>query len=61
MNRNMGPVDRIIRAVTGIIVIVLGIVYQNWLGIAGLIPLITSGIGFCPLYRILGIKTCSNC
>ncbi|MCF8382405.1 MAG: DUF2892 domain-containing protein [Chlorobium sp.] len=61
MNKNMGQVDRVIRVVLGIIIIVLGVVYQNWLGAAGLIPLITAGIGFCPLYKILGIKTCSNC
>jgi hypothetical protein len=61
MDTNMGQVDRIIRVVIGIIVIILGVINQNWLGAIGLIPLITAGIGFCPLYKILGIKTCSNC
>lgn len=57
----MGQVDRIIRAVIGIIVIVLGVMYQSWLGALGLIPLVTAGIGYCPLYKILGIKTCKTC
>jgi len=53
----MGQVDRIIRVVLGIIIIMLGVMNQSWLGAIGLIPLITAGIGFCPLYKILGIKT----
>jgi hypothetical protein len=57
MNKNMGQVDRIIRVVLGIIIIMLGVMNQSWLGAIGLIPLITAGIGFCPLYKILGIKT----
>jgi hypothetical protein len=61
MGKNMGQVDRIIRAVIGIIVIVLGVMYQSWLGALGLIPLVTAGIGYCPLYKILGIKTCKTC
>ncbi|MEE9903990.1 YgaP family membrane protein [Chlorobium sp.] len=61
MEKNMGQVDRALRAVIGIIVIVLGAVNQNWLGAIGLIPLLTAGVGFCPLYKLLGIKTCSEC
>jgi hypothetical protein len=62
MNKNMGQMDRIIRAIIGTIIITLGFVYHTWLGAIGVIPLITAGIGFCPLYKILGIKTCSsNC
>ena len=61
MEKNMGQVDRAIRAVLGVIVIVLGVVYQNWLGAIGLIPLLTAGVGFCPLYKLLGIKTCREC
>ncbi|TLU83553.1 MAG: DUF2892 domain-containing protein [Chlorobium sp.] len=57
----MGPTDRIIRAVIGLIIITLGFVYHSWLGAIGLIPLVTAGIGFCPLYRIIGFKSCSNC
>ncbi|NTU98360.1 MAG: DUF2892 domain-containing protein [Chlorobiaceae bacterium] len=61
MEKNMGNTDRIIRIVIGLVVITLGIVYQSWLGAIGLIPLVTAGIGFCPLYKIIGFKSCSNC
>jgi len=29
-------------------------------GFLGLIPLITGFIGWCPLYRMLGIDTCAH-
>jgi hypothetical protein len=56
MKRNMGTLDRIIRAV---VAIVIGILYFTGvisgvlaivLGIIAIIFLITSIIGFCPLY-----------
>ncbi len=61
MDRNMGDVDRVIRIVIGIIIAVLGVVYHSWFGAVGVIPLITAGIGFCPLYKVLGINSCDNC
>lgn len=66
MKKNMGSADRIIRIVaaivfavlyfTGIITGTLGIV----LIVLGGIFVLTSLVGFCPLYAIFGIKTCSN-
>lgn len=61
MKKNIGKVDSIIRIVIGVIVIILGVVYNSWLGAIGVIPLITAGIGFCPLYKLLGVKSCENC
>jgi Protein of unknown function (DUF2892) len=61
MDNNMGQVDRIIRAVIGIVVMAFGFMYHSWLGAIGLIPLITAGTGFCPLYKLLGFKSCNNC
>ncbi|WP_292002314.1 DUF2892 domain-containing protein [Chlorobium sp.] len=61
MEKNMGGADRAIRVTIGVVAIVLGITNQSWLGAIGLIPLLTAGIGFCPLYKVLGIKTCSSC
>jgi hypothetical protein len=64
MKKNVGSVDAIIRL---LIAIVLTLLYFNriiagtWgivlLVVAGIL-LITSMIGFCPLYRLLKINTC---
>ena len=54
---NIGKIDRIIRVVIGLAIIVWGVMTNNWLGAIGLIPLGTALIGFCPLYTILKIDT----
>lgn len=58
MEKNAGQLDRTFRIVLGLIVIALGVFYQNWLGVIGLIPLATGFAGFCPLYRVFGFSTC---
>ena len=64
MKHNMGTVDRILRAVVGIILGYLiftgkvGGVLAVVLGIFGVMLLVTSAIGYCPPYSLLGISTC---
>lgn len=48
--------DRIMRVVLGVVLIGLGGV--GWLSIPGAIVLVTGIVGFCPLYKVLGISTC---
>lgn len=64
MKKNMGTADRIIRFIIAITIIVL-YVNGNIIGTAGLVLLLLSGIliltsfvGFCPLYKPFGISTC---
>lgn len=55
---NVGTVDRILRIIVGLILISLVFIGpQSAWGWLGLIPLATALIGWCPLYRLLGIKT----
>jgi hypothetical protein len=64
MLKNMASYDRIGRIVFSMIVLalfVMGKISGVWaliLGALGLIFVVTSAIGFCPLYRIFGISTC---
>ncbi|MDA0689863.1 MAG: DUF2892 domain-containing protein [Proteobacteria bacterium] len=48
--------DRIMRVVLGVVLIGLGGV--GLLSIPGVIALVTGIVGFCPLYKVLGISTC---
>jgi hypothetical protein len=60
MKTNMADWDRIIRVVFGFIFIVVAIIKGSlwWiLGGIGIIFIVTSIIGFCPLYAVLGFKT----
>lgn len=61
MVKNVGAVDRILRAVLGIVVLSLVFVGpQSLWGLLGLVPLGTALIGWCPPYAILGLNTCKK-
>lgn len=70
MTANMGAVDRAIRGLIGLALIVV-----PWLGIPdvwgdpalrsvsmvlGVVLAATALMGFCPLYRLLGVSTCAR-
>jgi hypothetical protein len=55
---NEGTLDRAIRVVVGLALLSLVFVGPRTpLGFVGLVPLLTGVVGFCPLYRLLGIRT----
>ncbi|MCX7743789.1 MAG: DUF2892 domain-containing protein [Flavobacteriales bacterium] len=66
MKPNMGSIDRIIRVFVAAVVAVLYFtkvidgVLAIVLGVFAGIFVLTSLIGFCPLYTLLGINTCSK-
>jgi hypothetical protein len=66
MQKNMGNLDRGLRIAAALVVAVLIItgtvsgVLAIILGIAAAAFLLTSVIGFCPLYAPLGINTCQR-
>jgi hypothetical protein len=57
---NEGMLDRAIRMAIGIALVALAEVGMigawGWIGI---VPLVTGLVGTCPLYRLLGIRTCT--
>jgi len=63
MKKNMGTIDRIIRILLAIVVIILYITGSITgfaaiiLGILAIVFIITSMIGFCPLYVPFNIST----
>jgi hypothetical protein len=59
MKRNEAIWDRTIRVVLGIGLLSLTFVGpQTPWGIVGVVPLLTGLVGFCPLYRLVGVSTC---
>ncbi len=61
MQKNVGQIDKIIRIVIGVAVIMLGVINQSWWGAVGLVPLLTAFVGFCPLYTVLKVSTGESC
>lgn len=60
MDKNVGSVDRLVRVVVGIALIAMVFVGpQTPWGWIGIVPLVTAGLSWCPLYTVLGIQTCA--
>lgn len=67
MAKNVGGIDRVIRAVVGIGLIGYAMSNlpgaENWMvpaGVVGFIVLLTAIFGICPAYLPFGIKTCKT-
>ncbi len=59
MLHNEGTLDRALRIIVGLVLLSLIFVGPKTMwGLVGLIPLATGLLGWCPLYQILGLKTC---
>lgn len=56
MKANMSTTNRVIRALIGLAIIGAGIYYKNWFGALGVLPILSSAIGYCPL--CCGGKSC---
>jgi hypothetical protein len=62
MKANVGNTDRIIRIIVGLALIALAVTgVIGWWGLLGIVPLVAGVVRFCPLYSVLGIKTCKEC
>ena len=67
---NVGLIDRIVRACAGVVLLALpfvmttpeggmGFGVYGWVMIAaGVVMLVTAALRFCPLYMLLGLRTC---
>ncbi|AUM00858.1 MAG TPA: DUF2892 domain-containing protein [Pseudothauera hydrothermalis] len=58
MKANVGGIDKILRIVVGIALIIwalMGGPVWAWIGV---VPLATGLLGWCPAYTLLGMNTC---
>ena len=69
MTVNVGTLDRIARAILGVVLILLPVVTNLTTGSAlltygaiavGVVMLLVAATRVCPVYSIFGIKTCAN-
>lgn len=59
MKANVGTIDRVLRAVVGLVLI--GLAATDTVGVwgwIGVVPLATSLLRFCPAYTLIGVNTC---
>lgn len=61
MQQSVGTADKMIRIVLGLGLLSLLFLLQppmHYLGLIGLVPLLTALTGRCPLYRLIGVNSC---
>lgn len=61
MKHNIGNADKIFRIIIGLALLSLIFILDGairWIGLIGVMPIITALAGNCPLYSILGVSTC---
>ncbi|MBU7579918.1 MAG: DUF2892 domain-containing protein [Porphyrobacter sp.] len=67
MQKNMGTLDKTLRLIVAVIAVTLAAT-GTLTGTPALVAYIvaavfvaTSLVSFCPLYRLMGLRTCANC
>ncbi|PIE16769.1 MAG: hypothetical protein CSA68_01075 [Rhodobacterales bacterium] len=69
LKKNVGGIDRLLRLVVGVVLVGIFVLAKlnvldasGWMGspwlLIGIIPLATGLMSSCPLYSVLGIRTC---
>lgn len=59
--KNVGSTDKVIRYIIGVVLLILIFIIPGnlkFIGLIGVVPILTAAFSFCPLYSIFGIKTC---
>lgn len=67
MTRNVGTIDRILRAALGVFLLWLAFgsgMTTGWVAsvaaLVGIVMLVVAAVRICPIYTILGVRTCST-
>ncbi len=66
MKRNVGRIDRNIRIVVGVVLLIAGLaipmatLWRVVVLVVAAVALVTAGVGFCPANALLGIDTAKD-
>ena len=57
---NEGFADRGVRVIGGALLLLMVWIAPSWVGLVGIVPLVSGVVGFCPVYKIAGISTADD-
>jgi len=57
MKANVGKIDKIVRVILGLAIGTVGLLNHSWLGLIGIVPILTALISWCPIYTPFKIST----
>ncbi|BBB22809.1 conserved hypothetical protein [Abyssogena phaseoliformis symbiont OG214] len=60
MKQNVGSIDKILRIIAGIALIIYALYSGALWAWIGIIPLLTGSMGWCPLYPVFGCSSCKK-
>ena len=63
MQQNVGSIEKIARVILGLGLLSLIFLLEGnirWVGLAGIILIVTAAIGWCPISSVFGINTCKS-
>jgi hypothetical protein len=63
MEKNVGDIDKTIRIVIGLALLSMIFLLPGnarWLGLIGILPILTAVTHWCPAYTVFGISTCKT-
>lgn len=60
MKPNVGGIDRTLRLIAGLGILGAGYYFKSWLGLIGLVPILTAVFRFCPAYLPFGLSSCKT-
>lgn len=60
MKHNVGSYDAAVRYVAGWLIMLGGVHFGSWWGWLGVLPLVTAGFAYCPLYRLFRWDTTAS-
>lgn len=57
LKKNVGENDRKIRLIAGVVIALWGILTMNWLGVVGIVLIVTAYYRTCPAYSLMSMDT----
>jgi len=57
MKKNVGSIDRWLRIVLGLVIAILGVLFESWWGLISVILIGTAIFNFCPIWAIFKFST----
>jgi hypothetical protein len=60
VEKNVGTTERTFRIIIGVAILPLIFILDSpmrWLGLIGIVPIVTGIMGWCPAWFVLGIRT----
>lgn len=57
MKKNVGKIDKIIRYIVGVVVLLTGYYFSSWLGLIGIVIMLPAIFGSDPFYNLINMNT----